>query len=371
MGEKDTTKARRLIAEAGLDGLSLEAIGWLLSALSDDSSSQVDLAAIRKHLNNRVTEEAATAHFVTSYKDNDYLLMQSDRRADGVILEALIKDQPASDLIPKIVRGLLAHRKQGKWENTQENAFVLLALDKYFATYEKVTPDFVARAWLGDAYAGGHEFRGRTTERHNVNVPMRVLADVSSPQNLILSKEGPGRLYYRVGMQYAPASLKLDRSEHGFTVERVYEAVDKPDDVRCDADGTWHIKAGSRVRVKLTMLVGARRYHVALVDPIPAGLEALNPALAVTGPVPEAPQDPTDKTTDRWWWLQRPWFEHQNMRDERVEAFASLVWEGVHTYSYVTLATTPGVFVVPPAKAEEMYHPETFGRGGSDRVVVE
>ncbi len=368
MGDKDSAKARRLIAEAGLEGVSLEAIGWLLSVLSGDPASQTDLAAIRKHLNNRATEEAATAHFVTSYKDDDYLLMHSDRRADGVILEALIKDQPASDLIPKVVRGLLAHRKQGRWENTQENAFVLLALDKYFSTYEKVTPDFVARAWLGEAYAGGHEFRGRTTERHNVNVPMRALAETAASQNLILSKEGPGRLYYRVGMQYAPASLKLDPSEHGFTVERVYEAVDKADDVRRDPDGSWHIKAGARVRVKLTMLVATRRYHVALVDPIPAGLEALNPALAVTGSVP---QDPNDKTTDRWWWWRRPWFEHQNMRDERVEAFASLVWEGVHTYSYVARATTPGVFVVPPTKAEEMYHPETFGRSGTDRVIVE
>jgi alpha-2-macroglobulin len=368
MGDRDTARARRLIAEGGLDGLSLEGIGWLLSVLSGDAASQTELAAIRKHLNNRATEEAATAHFVTSYGDGDYLLLHSDRRTDGVILEALIKDQPSSDLIPKLVRGLLGHRKQGRWENTQENAFVLLALDKYFATYEKVTPDFVARAWLGDAYAGGHEFRGRSTERQNVNVPMRFLSETSAPQNLILAKEGAGRLYYRVGMQYAPASLKLEPSEHGFTVERVYEAVDKADDVRKDADGTWHIKAGARVRVKLTMLVASRRYHVALVDPIPAGLEALNPALAVTGSVP---RDPTDKTTDQWWWWRRPWFEHQNMRDERVEAFASLVWEGVHTYSYVARATTPGVFVVPPAKAEEMYHPETFGRGGTDRVIVE
>jgi len=27
--------------------------------------------------------------------------------------------------------------------------------------------------------------------------------------------------------------------------------------------------------------------------------------------------------------------------------------------------------VVPPTKAEEMYMPETFGRGASDRVIVE
>jgi len=72
-----------------------------------------------------------------------------------------------------------------------------------------------------------------------------------------------------------------------------------------------------------------------------------------------------------WWWWRGTWYEHQNMRDERVEAFSSLLWEGVHTYSYVARATTPGRFVVPPAKAEEMYAPETFGRSASDALVVE
>ena len=116
------------------------------------------------------------------------------------------------------------------------------------------------------------------------------------------------------------------------------------------------------------MVAPARRYHVALVDPLPAGLEAQNPSLAVTGPIP---QDPQEQNTGSWWWWRRPWFEHQNMRDERVEAFASILWEGVHNYSYVARATTPGIFVVPPSKAEEMYHPETFGRGGTDSVVIE
>ena len=57
--------------------------------------------------------------------------------------------------------------------------------------------------------------------------------------------------------------------------------------------------------------------------------------------------------------------------NERAEAFASLLWEGVYNYTYVTRATTPGQFVVPPAKAEEMYHPETFGRTGTDFLRVE
>jgi hypothetical protein len=115
------------------------------------------------------------------------------------------------------------------------------------------------------------------------------------------------------------------------------------------------------------MVAEARRYHVALVDPLPAGLEPSNPALAVTGTIP---QDPKQQPQGRFWWWTRTWYEHQNMRDERVEAFTSLLWAGVHEYTYVARATTPGNFVVPPAKAEEMYFPETFGRSASDRVIV-
>ncbi|MDT4968148.1 MAG: alpha-2-macroglobulin [Acidobacteriota bacterium] len=368
MGDRDTAKARKLIAEAGLEKLSLESVGWLLTVLSGDPASQTEVAAIRRHLNNRATETAATAHFASSYSDGDYLLFNSNRRADGIILEALIGDQPGNDLIPKIVRGLLAQRRQGRWENTQENVFILLALDRYFNTYEKVTPDFVAKVWLGDQFAGQQQFRGRSTDRQQVNVPMRYLAEKDGAQNLIMSKEGAGRLYYRIGMQYAPTNLSLKSADYGFAVERKYEAVDDPADVRRDADGTWHIKAGATVRVRLTMAAPARRYMVALVDPLPAGLEAMNPALAVTGAVAA---DTNDETKNRGWWWWRTWFEHQNLRDERAEAFTSLLWEGVYNYSYVARATTLGNFVVPPTKAEEMYHPETFGRSASDKVVVE
>jgi len=386
MGDRDTEKARQLVAESSLDGpvhdgsvrdgsvhdgLSVEAAGWLLSVLAGDSGSTAEIAAIRRYLDNHVSEEAGTAHFASSYgADGGHLLLHSERRADAIVLEALIADQPKSDLISKIVRGLLAHRKQGRWESTQENAFVLLALDKYFATYEKATPKFAVRAWLGNAFAGAHEFRGHTTDRHELRVPMHFLTDSREPRRLLLQKEGVGRLYYRLGLRYAPSSLKLEHMDCGFSVERTYEPVDNKEDVRRDADGTWQIKAGARVRVRLTMLAPTRRYHVALVDPLPAGFEALNPALSTTPSIPEDEENSGNPSQKRSWWWSRSWFEHQNLRDDRVEAFTSLLWDGVHTYTYVARATTPGDFIAPPSKAEEMYHPETFGRGTTDRVVV-
>jgi len=169
----------------------------------------------------------------------------------------------------------------------------------------------------------------------------------------------------------------LQPADYGFTVQRTYEAIDRDDDVRRDAEGVWHVKAGARVRVRLTLVATARRYHVALVDPLPAGFESLNPALAVTEKIPEDKKQESiteygSGSFGSGWWRWRPaWFDYQNLRDERAEAFTALLWEGVYNYSYVARATTPGNFVVPPPKAEEMYHPETFGRGKTDRVEIE
>jgi uncharacterized protein YfaS (alpha-2-macroglobulin family) len=378
IGESDGAEARRLIAEAGgVEKLSLESLGWLLPVVSQDSASKQEAEAIRRHFNNRVTETAGAAHFADSYSDGAYTILHSNRRADGVILDALIGDQPKSDLIPKLVRGLLAGRDRGRWLNTQENVFILLALDRYFNTYENTTPDFVARVWLGDDYAGEQVFKGRSIDRQQLNLAMPLLVErtAAGPANLTIGKEGPGRLYFRIGARYAPANLRIAAADYGFAVERKYEAIDDPADVQRETDGTWVIRAGARVRVRISMSNSARRYHVALVDPLPAGLEPLNPELATTERLPdESVEEGVARggrgLYDYYRYWRGTWYEHQNLRDERVEAFTSLLWEGVHEYTYFARATTPGLFVVPPAKAEEMYAPETFGRGPGDRVRV-
>jgi uncharacterized protein YfaS (alpha-2-macroglobulin family) len=371
MGDKDANKAAALIDQAGLDNLDLDAIGWLWEVLGDSSIYTDKVDDIRKLVNNRVVETAGAANFTTNYDDQNYLLLGSDRRTDAILLEALMLDNPQSDLIPKVVNGLLAHRQKGRWGSTQENVFVLLALDKYFNTYESQTPEFVANIWLGDQYAGSHTYSGYSTEYQKSEIPMNYLMDAvpaGESRDLVISKQGAGRLYYRLGLNYAPTDLTMKALDMGFVVERRYEAVDNPADVHLDEKGIWHIKAGAKVKVHLTMVADNRRYHVALSDPLPAGLEIINPELAVTGG--EGQTTGTQVPRYGWWWHWN-WFDHQNLRDERAEVFTSLLWDGVYEYSYIARATTPGQFVVPPTKAEEMYSPEVFGRSASDTVVVE
>ncbi|TVR23201.1 MAG: hypothetical protein EA389_12780 [Ilumatobacter sp.] len=368
-GDRDTAKAGELYRRAG-DDLELDALAWLWPVLDDPG---ID-ATIERVFTNRAVETAGAATFATGYGENAYLIAHSDRRTDGVVLDALITQRPDSDLIPKVVAGLLGNQRQGRWNNVHENAFILLAMKRYFDTFEAVTPDFVARAWLGDLYAAEHTYEGRTTDRATSIVPTDDLISTGDT-TVVLDKDGTGRLYYRLGLRYAPDDLRLDARDEGFVVDRIYEALDDPGDVRRNDDGTWEIRAGATVRVRLTMVADARRTHVALIDPLPAGLEPLNPSLAVSpSPPPDADGDAAALEfgrpfVDDWCWCWH-WFEHQNLRDDRAEAFTSYLSGGTYEYTYVARATTPGTFVVPPARAEEMYAPEVFGRSPSTTVVV-
>ena len=358
-GDRDARAALALWERRGTD-LESDALAWIWPVVDDDAVE----ASIERVLNNRVVESAGTAAFITDYAEDAYLLLHSNRRTDAIVLDALITMAPESDLVAKVVAGLLANRVKGRWNNVQENSFILLALNRYFAAFEATDPDFVARVWLGDLYAAQHQFSGRSTDRALTLVPMAELLAVGD-SDLIVEKDGEGRLYYRLGLRYAPDDLNLDPLDRGFVVQRSYEAVDDPGDVWLDDDDVWHVLAGAQVRVNVTMVNDSRRTNMALVDPMPAGFESLNPALAVTGEIDAR----RGGAADSWWWWT--WYEHQNLRDDRAEAFSSYLRAGTHEYSYVVRATTPGTFVVPPAKAEEIYAPEVFGRSRTDTVIVQ
>lgn len=365
MGQNVGKEAVALFETMALEDAPLEALGWLLALVPPNSSTATILF---QHFDNRAEQSAATASFTERYDEQrGYLILHSSRRTDAVILESLIAVKPDHPLIAKLVAGLNAHRTKGRWTNTQENLFVLFALKRYFETYEKTTPDLVARVWLNQTYYGEHRYQGRTTDRGEIDIPMVDLAAGGDQGHLILQKQGAGRLYYRLGLRYAPTDLKPEPVDRGFYVTRSYEGVDDPADVKRNDDGSWLIRRGAKVRVTLQMVAPSRRYHVALVDPLPAGLEAVNPALAGTEPI----DNPNRGSSKPWFWWYRPWFEHQNLRDDRVEAFSTLVYGGVHEFSYIARATTPGEFIAPPPKAEEMYSPETFGRGRGEVVVVQ
>jgi len=378
---KERNKSKPLnVKEVPIDQLkyyvSVEMASWLLVILDKNQTYSSDAKLLRSLIESQIKETASTASANEGGygRDWDYCIFASPRRTDAAVLEALMEDQPKSELIPKLVKGLLAHRKNGVWDGTQENGYILQALDRYFRIYEKQTPDFVAQTWLGNTLVANHKFAGRTVDSKLTQIPMSFLLQQQASE-ILINKEGPGRLYYRLGLDYVPKNLNLQPLEQGFIVSRNYSAVDAKDDVQKDNNGVWHFKAGSSVKVKVHFEAPGARYHVAMADPIPAGAEPVNSALLGnrTDSVDQPWQNedaPGEIAAPRMWWYGQ-WYEHDNLRDHQAEAFTSLLTAGVYDYTYTIRATTPGHFTVPPPKVEEMYMSETFGRGQTETVIIE
>jgi alpha-2-macroglobulin len=107
--------------------------------------------------------------------------------------------------------------------------------------------------------------------------------------------------------------------------------------------------------VRLTVTSDAHRRWIAMVDPLPAGLEAVNPRLVTSAGT---------GSTQPWYWA------HHELRDDRVAWFADWMPAGSFVLSYQARATIDGTFAVAPAHVEAMYQPEVMGRTAMTSFVV-
>ena len=342
---------------------------WLLHALWRLEGTSEYVRTLLRDLENSVVETAAGAHFAESAADGLALLMHSEARTDAVVLRVLLDVNPKHLLLSKIVRGLMSSRVRGAWGSSQGNAFVLDALAAYFRVVEAEEPDFTMNAWYDKLFAGTKRFRGRSLDIVHARIPMRTLL-AHGAGGVMLHKEGPGRLYYRLGLAYVPAALDLPPESQGLTVARTYESLDEDSkSVEQVSPGRWRIRAGATVLVKLTLTAPDRRDFVALSDPLPAGLEGVDTRLDTAPQLPQRKATgPAVVSTMRWWWWHAP--SHWELRDDRFVAYYDALQGGTYEYAYMARATTLGTFSAPPPRAVEIYHPEVFGRGPREQVEI-
>ncbi len=363
--------------------LPVYAQAWMLSAAHRYKRKDVS-ERLRGELLRLATEDAKVAHFVEgrseALSEGLQTLMHSSVQTDAIALMALLEVAPEEPLLPKVIAGIMAERdprQGGRWATTHANAWALLAANRYFRGVEKAVPDYVARIFLGEEFAGSQEFRGRSLAVTEQRIPMRSLQ--ATPERLLtLAKEGAGKLYYRIGLRYAPAELTIGAEDQGFAVRRSYEAVAQgsgavaADAVRQASDGSWEIKAGELVRVSLTVVARDRASYVVVDDPLPAGLEGQNSRFdtSLRDVDAELGAGRGDDGGPFSWWRRWWRWDHVELRDDRLLLFADRLPAGIYTYSYLARATTLGEFQLPPVHAEGMYTPERYGHSASSVVRV-
>jgi alpha-2-macroglobulin len=230
-------------------------------------------------------------------------------------------------------------------------------------------------------------FADRVRVRDTLLTLRELASDGAAPVTVRLRGTDAGPpLFLMATLTEVPRARPVTPLDRGIIVERWYESfvTGKP---------VTSVAAGDLVRVRVRVTVPRERSFVVVDDALPGGLEpvdlSLRTAIVATGLAgrPLASPDHTsvtdgedaepsdDEGTFRWGygrWDGGFWtpFEHRELRDDRVYWSATQLWAGTYTVSYVARASTPGVFVRPPAHAEEMYNPAVYGRSDGGVFTV-
>jgi uncharacterized protein YfaS (alpha-2-macroglobulin family) len=356
------------------DRMPVFALAYLHDALVTRGTTRGDtparLAELRRRMSNAILPEGGTAH-VEELSD-PYLLWfwNSTVRSTAIVLNTLVRAGADETEVRPIVRWMMAARKGGRWGNTQENAHAMEALVAYYRKYESTVPSFDAVVSLGTEQLAREQFRGRSTVATKKDVPMEQVLAKAQPgttQPLTFAKEGSGTLFYTARLRYAADQLFQDGMDSGFHIQRSYA----PYVENSSRPAATSYKAGDLIRVTLTFTLTKERRFVAVTDPLPAGFEAVESWFATTAATLGAKQDDQGEVDGDWtrWW-ERGGFDHVERHDDRVQLFATRLSEGRHEFSYIVRATTSGTFRTAPARAEEMYEPEVFGRTATSVIEV-
>lgn len=360
-----------------LDRMPVFALAYLHDAMVAKSETGARLAELRRRMANAVLPEAGSVH-VEELSD-PYLLWfwNSNIRSTSVVLDTLVHAGDAAPEVNGMVRWLMASRKNGRWGNTQENAWAMQALVDYYRKYESQVPNFTAMVKLGTEDLVRQSFKGRSTQATVKDVPMAQLAATSaagSTRDLTVTRDGDGTLFYAARLTYAPDVATLAARDEGFHLQRQYGVLT---DGRAASTGSGQagaaattFNAGDLVRVTLSLDLPKERRFVAVTDPVPAGFEPVESWFATTArDVVKTDDEDSGAVTWQDWW-RRGTFDHVERHDDQVLLFATRLSEGHHEFSYVVRATTSGSFQIAPARVEAMYEPEIFGRTATQTVEV-
>ncbi|MFH1843846.1 MAG: MG2 domain-containing protein [bacterium] len=271
----------------------------------------------------------------------------SPARDEAIQLDVLATVDPHHRQIPAIFERLAAHAKNGRWHNTQENGFALLAIGKLIASGasepasgEIVVDGEVVATFSADDRDG---VITRSKDWSGKSVTIRTTNDGIGYFSIL--EEGIPRVG---GEQLVDAGLRITRSyfdEWGRAV--ALDQLEQGQVIVC--------------RLGLSSEKGQVE-NIVISDLVPAGLEIENPRLVSRGGF-----DWIQKQ-DRKFRLQLPQ-EHLEIRDDRLLLFTT-ARSSQHTFYYGLRAVTAGTFILPPVKAEAMYDPDLRSIQDSGTVII-
>ncbi len=226
--------------------------------------------------------------------------------------------------------------------STQENLWLLLAFKSMLGT-ETATPLQVTQP------PGVMSKNGRSA----------AWLGRKMDSDLVIKGLNQSALTFLMQAAYSTSEVDTDRVDRGFRIERVVKNLT---DAKRVGTSDAPLKLGDQLLVTYRLNTRKLQNFVALEDALPAGLEVVNPNLALVGKFFELPPpDPQDRLLG---------LSYSEMRDRSALLYFDIVDPGSGTYSVLARATAAGTFRWPATQVAPMYDSRFSGLSPSSLCVI-
>ena len=329
---------------------------YLMTSMYYAGYDEKKMETVRDYILNSLREDGNKAFYELDENDSSLSWIHSSSVRDtAVALSGLIETGYDNPINEKVVRWLLEAKKNGRYLNTQDNVAVFNALNKYFEKYESDFPDMKAEISYNNQILLSSIFNNRKDKSGVETFNYEDLGiKYGENESLLINREGSGRLYYGIKNRYAlknPAPFR----DNGISVLRyITDKNGKTIENNLFRQGEEYI-----VVVKIN--VDFERQFVVVDAPIAAGFKILNTSFATESSDTRYLEDNNYNYS----------FSHIENYENKVLLFSDLLSRGEHTYKYVVRATTPGEYLLPATKSQEMYNDDVYGYDGADKITIE
>jgi uncharacterized protein YfaS (alpha-2-macroglobulin family) len=284
---------------------------------------------------------------------------ESDVAGQSQMLGLAIASGTPEDDVDRLLQTLLDQRHNGRWGCACDDAEAMNALTLY-AAQNATPPNFTAIVTLpaSPPKIVRTTFSGYARTIATSTLPLGEVARGSN--DIKLAVTGSGTLHYVVALRYQVPSVSPGAYQ-GLRIDRIVRPAGSPDALASfglaapSADTT--VAAGKVFDVEDRVVTDHPVDGVLVIDPLPAGFEAVDQTFRTASPADL-------EGADSWN------VDYQSIYKNRVVSFTSHLEAGSYAIHFLVRSVTPGTYAWPGASAELQFAPEEFGRTASSQLVV-
>ena len=280
---------------------------------------------------------------------NDPLIFdyaETSIEATAFAVQALAKRDPANPIIEKAVRWMMLNRTAGYWSSTKQTAMAIYGLLGFMQARRETAQPFSVDVFVNGKPAGQHSF---TAAEMTASDPIVISATANTGENQVkLVKRNGGTVYWSAAaLYYDTANADARQGSRQLAITRKYALLApvtvKGRIVYRETPFNGSAKPGDVLTVRITAAGSPEWRYLALEDPLPAGVEAIQDTTAY----------PLERDApDVWWYGSRVEY-----RDSKTVFFQETFESGRYEFAYLVKVTSPGQFRAVPAQISPMYVP--------------